>query len=83
ENLKAIAKPVRNKKKVPPDIMREVILNVCEDNFLTLQELAIILDRANSTLRSRFLQKMVEEGLIVLKYPDKLHHPGQAYRTKQ
>lgn len=52
EKLKAIAKPVREKKKVPPDIMREVILNVSKDNFLTLQQLETILDRTNSTLRT-------------------------------
>ena len=83
ENLKAIAKPVRDKKKVPPDIMREVILNVCKDNFLTLQQLEIILNRTNSTLRTRFLKKMVQEELIELRYPDRLNHPEQAYRTKK
>lgn len=83
ENLKMIAKPVRDKGKVPPDVMREVILKVCREKFLTLQQLEVILDRTNSTLRTRFLKKMVEEGLMELRYPDKLNHPEQAYRTKQ
>ncbi len=54
ENLKAIAKPVRDKGKVPADVMREVILEVCREGFLTLQQLEVILNRTNSTLRTRF-----------------------------
>jgi ATP-dependent DNA helicase RecG len=83
ENLKAIAKPVRDKGKVPADVMRKVILEVCREKFLTLQQLEVILDRTNSTLRTRFLKKMVEEGLVELRYPDRLNHPEQAYRTKE
>ncbi|MGL6341511.1 MAG: transcriptional regulator, partial [Waterburya sp.] len=83
ENLKAIAQPVRDKGKVSPDLMREVILKVCREQFLTLQQLEVILDRTNSTLRTRFLKKMVKEGLIELRYPDRLNHPEQAYRTKE
>ena len=63
--------------------MRKVILKVCRERFLTLQQLEGILDRTNSTLRTRFLKKMVEEGLIELRYPDRLNHPEQAYRTKE
>ena len=63
--------------------MREVILKVCGEKFLTLQQLEVVLDRTNSTLRTRFLKKMVEEGLIELRYPDRLRHPEQAYRTKK
>ncbi len=83
ENLKKIAKPVRDKGKVPPDVMRKAILEVCQEKFLTLQELEIILNRTNSTLRTRFLKKMIEEGLIEFKHPDRLNHPEQAYRTKK
>jgi ATP-dependent DNA helicase RecG len=83
ENLKAIAKPVRDKRKVSPAVMREVILEVCKERFLTLQQLEVILERTNSTLRTRFLKKMVEEGLVELRYPDRLNHPEQAYRTKK
>ena len=82
EKLKAIARPVREKRKVSADVMRQAILEVCKERFLTLQQLEVILDRTNSTLRTRFLKKMVEEGLIELRYPDKPSHPEQAYRTK-
>jgi ATP-dependent DNA helicase RecG len=82
ENLKVIAKPVRDKGKVSADVMRKVILEVCRERFLTLQQLEEILNRTNPTLRTRFVKKMVEEGLIELRYPDKLNHPEQAYRTK-
>ena len=83
EELRAIAKPVREKKKVSADVMQTVILKVCEEEFLTLQELGSILNRTNKNLRDRFLSEMVEEGLMELKYPDRLNHPEQAYRTKK
>ena len=83
ENLKRIAQPVRDKGKVAPDIMRAMITRICQDRFLTQQQLGEILNRSVHTLRTGYLKKMIEEELIELRYPDRLHHPEQAYRTKE
>ncbi|MBD2578063.1 RNA-binding domain-containing protein [Oscillatoria sp. FACHB-1406] len=83
EQLKAVAEPVRSKGKVNPKQMQDAILKVCQDAFLTQQQLAEVLDRSPHTLRRRYLQDLVKKGLLELRYPDKLTHPAQAYRTKR
>ncbi|WP_049802547.1 hypothetical protein [Gloeothece verrucosa] len=81
ESLKALAAPVRYKKKVQPQLMQEIILKVCQGRFLTQQQLAEILNRSPDRLRTSYLSKMVKENLLELRYPDQPTHPDQAYRT--
>ncbi len=83
EKLKAIAKPVREKGKVSSEVMRKMILEVCQGVFLTNQQLAEVLDRSTHTLRTAYLKDMVKEGLLELRYPDKPTHQDQAYRTRE
>jgi ATP-dependent DNA helicase RecG len=83
ESLKAIAAPVRVKSKAEPELMKEVILKICQGRYLTQQQLAEILNRSINTLRPNYLKKMVKEGLLELLYPDKPTHPDQAYRTRE
>jgi ATP-dependent DNA helicase RecG len=82
-DLIAIAAPIRAKGKVTPELMEQVILQVCDGRFLTQIELAQILDRSAVRLRTAFLKKMVENKSLELKYPDKPTHPEQAYRSKK
>jgi ATP-dependent DNA helicase RecG len=82
ENLKALAAPVRNKGKVSESVMKQTILEVCREDFLTPRQLEEILNRDANNLRLRFLSRMVKEELLELHYPDNPSHPEQAYRTR-
>jgi ATP-dependent DNA helicase RecG len=81
EKLKVLATPVRDKGNVPESVMRQAILDVCQEVFLTPRQMEEILDRKN--LRLRFLSRMVKEDLLELRYPHNPSHPEQAYRTRQ
>ena len=83
ESLKVIAAPVREKGKVPNEVMEQTILQLCEDRFLTTRELGELLDNTPNYLRSRFLSKMVKAGQLELRYPDKPTHEAQAYGTQK
>ena len=83
EKLIAIATPVREKGKVSQELMEQIILELCQYQHLTQQQLADILNRSPHTLRTSYLTKMVKEGALQLKYPDKPTHPYQSYQTRQ
>ncbi|MEB3341131.1 hypothetical protein [Okeania sp.] len=39
------------------------------------------MDRNPDTIRTHYINSMVKEGSLQLQYPDKPHHPQQAYKT--
>ena len=81
ELLLAIAEPIRQKKRVTPNQMRNVILQLCQDRFLLLKALAELLNRSPDTLRTHYINPMLQERSLELKYPEQPSHPQQAYKT--
>ncbi|MEY3867206.1 MAG: hypothetical protein RLZZ338_1097 [Cyanobacteriota bacterium] len=79
--LLEIANPVREKKRVNPKLMRDTILKLCSERYLTVKRLAELLNRSSETIRTHFINPMWLEKLLELKYPDEPTHPQQAYRT--
>lgn len=79
--LLEIARPVRESRKARQTVQR-VILQLCSGRFLSVRQLAALLDRRDETLRSQYLTPMLEQGLLELRYPNTRNHPDQAYRTR-
>lgn len=79
--LETIATEPREKKKLPQEIMRKVILALCRDYFLTLNVLAQIMDRNPDALRQQHLNEMVRNREIRLAFPSTPTHERQAYRA--
>lgn len=73
---------VRSRKKTASETVRSVILSLCNDRFLNLQELAQLLSRSPVDLRERYIRPMIDDGLLERRYPNKPNHEHQAYRTK-
>ncbi|HUX38081.1 MAG TPA: RNA-binding domain-containing protein [Rectinemataceae bacterium] len=81
--LNSIAKPIRATDRAKPEKVREVILELCRGQFITADELAILMSRNADHLRNRFLGPMVAEQLLQLRYPAVPQHPEQAYRSAE
>ncbi|MEG4800214.1 putative DNA binding domain-containing protein [Microcoleus sp. ARI1-B5] len=79
--LLEIAAPIREKQRVSPELMRNTILKLCSERYLTVKRLAELLNRSSETIRTHFINPMLSEKLLELKYPDEPTHPQQAYRT--
>lgn len=77
-----LAGAVRSRKKAPSAQLREIIVILCSDRFLNLQELSQILNRTPNDLRQRYIRPMFDEGLLERRYPSQPNHEQQAYRTK-
>lgn len=80
--LLELAKPARQRRKLPAAEMRRVIHALCRAHWLTASEVALLVDRDAENLQSRFLTAMVREGTLELRYPDVPNRPDQAYRTR-
>ena len=78
-SLLEIATPVREKQRVSPDLMRNIIVKLCSKGYLTLKTLAALLNRSPETIRTHFINPMISEKLLELKYPEQINHPQQAY----
>lgn len=79
--LLAIAAAIRSSGKASAEQVRETILRLCHDRFLSLRELSQLLDRSLETLREGYVSPMAREGLLIPRYPETPSHRGQAYRS--
>lgn len=77
--LKAIAGRTGGRGKVPLELTRTVILELCNGRFITLKVLAALLSRKADSLRINILNPMVQEGLVVRAFPTKPNDRRQAY----
>lgn len=76
-----IAAPVRERQRVKPEVMRQTIRALCVHDFLTLQQLAVLLDRGSKGLQEDHLTPMSRSGELQLRFPDHPNHPQQGYRA--
>jgi hypothetical protein len=78
--LLAMAAPAREKSRLSPQTMKELIRQLCERQYLTFVQIGNLLNRHPEGIRNRILSEMVRERSLVARYPDPTH-PEQAYRT--
>jgi len=83
ERLRKIIEAIDGKRKVPATVMEGTILNLCQEDYMSLRDIAGILRRTSDTLRIHYLNGMVKSGKLELRYPDKPSHPDQGYRTRR
>jgi predicted ArsR family transcriptional regulator len=74
-----IAAPAKKKRRLKPELMRKLIIELCDERYWTAPELAEWLNRSADNLRQRFLMQLVAEGLLERRYPNEPNRPDQAY----
>jgi ATP-dependent DNA helicase RecG len=81
QTLLKIAAPIRNQARSDPKQVQDIILQLCTGRYLSLPQLAELLTRKPVTLRTSYLTPMLSQGLLDLRYPERLNHPRQAYTS--
>jgi ATP-dependent DNA helicase RecG len=79
--LKIIAAPASNSKRLDPKLMEDLIKKLCENRWLTRRQISDLLDRNTENVRTRFLVPMIEHKILRLLYPEKPNRVDQAYST--
>ena len=77
--LLSIAKPIRESRKSPKQLVEKVIIELCCKQELSLPQLEKLLNRSGEFLRKEYLKPLIQRGNIKLKFPTKPNHPQQAY----
>lgn len=77
--LQEIARPISSTGKASRELIEETILRLCDDRYLTIDELAVLLDRNKGSLWSRYISLMIADGRLIQKYRNVPSHPNQKY----
>ncbi len=80
KDLFDIASDARAKKRIPPEKLEKIILDICTNRYITIAALSEILNRKPDTLRGQHLTKLVRSKEMVLAFPKTPNDPRQAYR---
>ncbi len=81
KKLQIIAGPVSKLSKAPKKLVEEVILNLCNNRYLSLKEIAGLLGREPDSIRNHYLNPLIDKGLIDLYMKNQKNHPKQKYTT--
>jgi ATP-dependent DNA helicase RecG len=80
------ATPYRQNKRVTSseqiNALKTIILQLCEERYLEGEKIAQLLDRNAKDLRHRYLNPLVEAGLLELRNANR-SASNQAYKTRQ
>ena len=79
DNLRSIAQPVASAQRAPKNLVESTILKLCNGRYLSLSELAELLDRDPDTLRKNFIRVMLGEQQLIPEHPNIKTHPKQRY----
>lgn len=67
-------------RRLDPDVVRSLVADLCGWRDLSLNELALLLDRTPAYVSQKYLGPMVSEGMLGYVFPEMPQHPGQKYR---
>jgi ATP-dependent DNA helicase RecG len=81
DTLLEIAEPVRSLRNAPREVVEATILLLCDGRYLTLENLADLLNRGKDSLRNHYINPMLESGRLETKYKNIRNHPRQGYRA--
>lgn len=76
--LLALAAPIRGKRRAPPELLQQTILNLCKRRYLGRRVLAHVLSRHPDDLLKRTLAPMVDAEMLTTAFAS-TRNPRQAY----
>ncbi|QIW16739.1 hypothetical protein A4G20_10565 [Pasteurellaceae bacterium RH1A] len=83
KKLQRLAQPVADNNRMAKADIILVILEICREGYVSLNDLAQLLKRKPDTLRKNYLNPLVISGQLKLAYPATKNHPKQAYMSSK
>ena len=79
--LEKLASKPREKKSIPKAEMQQVILELCREQYISVNALSELVNRELGTLRGQYLKPLKDEGKLAMAFPRTPNDPRQAYLT--
>ncbi len=80
DSLFALAAVPRERLRLgDKELMKSVILNVCQGQYISVAALGQIINRNPNALRQQYLKPLVEQGELKLAFPQYKNDPKQGY----
>ncbi|MFZ4580384.1 MAG: RNA-binding domain-containing protein [Myxococcota bacterium] len=70
-----------DRRRIPREELQAAVLAACAADWRTVAEIAAAVARTPSYLRNEMIPGLVEQGLLVVRFPGAARHPRQAYRA--
>ena len=80
DRLQEIGKEAVEHPRLSADKLEEIILCLCENQYLTTKQIAKFCGRNPLTIMFR-LRDLIDKGDIVMAFPDQIKHPQQCYKA--
>lgn len=71
----------KNPKRLSKVEMEESIIQACISKFMTIEQIALAVNRSSAYIQNEFLPTLISSGKLVKLYPNTPNHPNQAYKT--
>lgn len=68
-------------KKLSKDKLNILIINSCKDSFISIEQIALAVNRSQTYLQNEVLPYLVNNGKLERLYPENPNHPNQAYKS--
>ena len=68
-------------KRLSNDELYALILKSCNDNYLSLDDIAQRVNRKTDYLKNKIFPKLISMGRLERLYPYKINHPNQKYKS--
>ncbi|MHB9330624.1 RNA-binding domain-containing protein [Phytobacter ursingii] len=78
-----LACDARQKQRMAREAMQQLIVKLCAEHFMTLNALAVVLNRKPDAVRQQYLSVMVKSGVLLLAFPQTPTHEKQAYTSRK
>ncbi len=68
-------------KKLSKEDLELLIMNICRNDYVTMENVAKEINRSFDYLKNKIFPKMIKTGKLKKKFPYTNNHPEQAYKT--
>jgi len=79
QHLRQLSRAPREKQRVSPELMKRILLALCDGHYVTRPCLAELVNRDAESLRAQHLAPLVAKGDLQLAFPQNPTDPRQAY----
>ena len=69
-------------KRLSNDELYTLILKSCNDNYLSLDDIAQRVNRKTDYLKNKIIPKLISMGQLERLYPHNINHPNQKYKSR-